>query len=1247
MTTYTSKDVSHIAKFNGTDFSFWKYQVLLVLEQHHLLKVVNGTETCPAPTPDAATGAITNQAAINTWTDKDVSARSCIFSSVEDSNRRSLISCKTSAEMWIRLATQYQQNAAESKHIMVQKFYKYEFEEGNNVMTHISTIEGMALQLSDLGTPIDQTQLLTKIIMTLPPSFQNFQAAWDLLPDANKNIGVLTSKLIQAESMNKHYGGNEEKDAAFFSKQSKTPFFNKGGTIPSTQGSKTPRQRQKCTYCGYNNHSVENCRKKIREETQAAVKMANQTQPQDRPAVYEDDAYAFQSSFSSRQSKTEWFADSGASQHMTDQRHLFSSFGAVTTGVRPVTGIGTNNEPLQVKGSGEIKIRSRIDGVWHDGKLSNVLYVPNIGANLFSIGAAADSGVNCNFTKNQVQVCRNNRLVAVGTRVGKNLYHLDIEAIPPTSEESLPSAALLSLSTWHRRFGHVNYATIQKMSSNSLVSGLKLDVTKADLPSCEGCAYGKSHRKPFPTVGRTRGKAVGDLIHTDVCGPMSIASPGGARYFIVFKDDFTGYRVLYFMKHKSEAFSFFQQFAARLKAQTGNTIKTLRSDNGGEYIDCSFENYLIAEGIRHESSAPHTPQQNGVSERKNRTVMESARSMLYSKGSSSGQKELWAEAVSCAVYTLNRASSRTVAVTPFEGWYGVKPDVSHLKIFGCSAYVHIPQVNRRKLDPKSEKCIFVGYSDTQKAYRFWNPQTRKLKISRDAIFCEEETPFNVYVSPPPTSWSPQISSVGREDNDAASQEVQPSTEPERRYPDRNRLQAKPRSALVAMMAKSSLDDEDPMTYNDAISSVDAGSWNSAMQNEMAALDLNKTWTLTTLPPGRSAIKSRWVYKLKRNSDGSVDRYRARLVAKGFTQRPGIDFDETYSPVVKHDSLRAVLAIAGAEDLELLQMDVTTAFLHGELEEELYLHQPEGFAVKGRESEVYRLHKSLYGLKQASRTWNQKFDDFLTKFGLTASQADPCVYYLRDGPNITIVAIWVDDGLVASSKKELLSDIIQYLKIHFEITFGPADVFVGLLITRDRPNRTLHLSQPNYINKILTKFNMLDCHPKGTPADPNSRLTANTSPLSPSESFPYREAVGSLMYCMISTRPDISYAVGQVAQFSNNPGKPYWEAVKRILAYLKGTADYGICFIGSTNNSLLSTFSDADYAGDLDSRRSTTGYLLMLNQGPVAWTSRRQQCTTLSTTEAEYVAACEATKETVWMRNLLQHVGPKTSNNFVL
>lgn len=302
---------------------------------------------------------------------------------------------------------------------------------------------------------------------------------------------------------------------------------------------------------------------------------------------------------------------------------------------------------------------------------------------------------------------------------------------------------------------------------------------------------------------------------------------------------------------------------------------------------------------------------------------------------------------------------------------------------------------------------------------------------------------------------------------------------------------------------SDSDIDDPgnsFTYLEAVSGSDSSFWLAAMQKEMSFLEDNLTWTLTSLQSNHVAIKVRWVYKVKRNIDGSIERRRARLVVKGFTQRPGIDFTETFSPVLKYDSLRVILAIAAVDDLDLFQFDVASAFLQSPLVGELYVEQPPGFCVVGRERDVYRLHKCLYGLRQASRAWNDTFNDFLSAFGLVASEADPCVYLFQSGKDFLIVALWVDDGLLICNNSELLAKILSYLKTTFVITLKPADRFVGLHITRDRVNRKLYLSQPSYIAvaiaynaSLLSTFRMTDCNPTKTPAHPNSRLFASSIP----------------------------------------------------------------------------------------------------------------------------------------------------------
>lgn len=302
------------------------------------------------------------------------------------------------------------------------------------------------------------------------------------------------------------------------------------------------------------------------------------------------------------------------------------------------------------------------------------------------------------------------------------------------------------------------------------------------------------------------------------------------------------------------------------------------------------------------------------------------------------------------------------------------------------------------------------------------------------------------------------------------------------------------------------------------------------------------------------------------------------MAKGYTQRQGIDYGETYAPVVTYDSLRVILSTAAALDLELIQLDIKTAFLYGHLEEELYLEQPDGFIDPKNKSDVCLLKKSIYGLKQAPRMWNQEFNKFLVKFGLTRSTIDPCVYFRRHQEEIRYVAIWVDDGLVCSNNRTTVNAILEHLKNHFDMRIMAADRFVGLEITRRREDRKILITQSDFITKILNQFKMESCHPKTIPSDPSGRLTPAMAPTNEEEELsmqttPYQEAVGCLMYLTSITRPDIAFATNQVARFSHNPGPAHWEGVKRILSYLSGTRNHGLCFSGSSSRTLTG-FTDA-------------------------------------------------------------------------
>ena len=431
----------------------------------------------------------------------------------------------------------------------------------------------------------------------------------------------------------------------------------------------------------------------------------------------------------------------------------------------------------------------------------------------------------------------------------------------------------------------------------------------------------------------------------------------------------------------------------------------------------------------------------------------------------------------------------------------------------------------------------------------------------------------------------------------------------------------------------------PISYKDAMSCPEAILWQAAIQDEYDSLMENGTWKIVSLPANRKAIKSKWVLDFKPGYQGVEPRYKARLVACGYAQLFGVDYLDTYAPVVKHYSIKMVLAIAALKNLEIMQLDIKTAFLYGELQEELYLAQPEGYIIAGKEKSVARLLKPLYGLKQAALCWYRKFNEAILLLGFVRCLHDSCVYHrFTTSGEYTIMVIYVDDGLVCSNTPAVLTEVIDFLKTHFKVRSLPANRFVGIDITRNRQTRTLKISQGHFAISILKRYNMEQCDGTHIPAKPNHRLTMDMCPKTREEQdqmkrIPYRECVGSLMYLMAMTRPDIALAVNQAAAYVSNPGPKHWAFLLDILRYIRGTLHYGIRYGGSTNSTLLG-FTDADWGGCNQTSKSTSGILFLFNGGPVAYGSRRQRAIATSTRDAEFYAACQAAKESIWLKSLL-------------
>lgn len=768
----------------------------------------------------------------------------------------------------------------------------------------------------------------------------------------------------------------------------------------------------------------------------------------------------------------------------------------------------------------------------------------------------------------------------------------------------------------------------------------------------------------------------------DLC-VMPTPSMDGSCYIATFIDHFSRLAVVKTLKQKSDTPAAVKEVLELLENQSGMKVRAVRTDRGTEYLNETLSEYFKGKGIVCETTAPYTPEQNGIAERLNRTLLERTRAMLIDANLPAN---LWNEVVKTACYIRNRSPISAGACTPWELFFGLKPDVSHLRVFGCLAYAHKPKHMRNKLEDKAWIGTFVGYELGSKAYRIMLKHENKIIVSRDVVFneappkertIEPPTPvdnqgydflvpeheseesetdddngnddkvnndkvnkINYYVKDFEFADSTTTGNTNAADTHDTATTQRPAPEPR---PARKRQLP---AALRENYALSATITE-PTTIYEALSGDNAEDWQRAMDEEMQALLANGTWILTELPPNAKPVPVKWVYKVKRNADGSIERYKARLVAKGYAQVYGIDFNEVFAPVSKHTTLRAFLSTVTELNMELQQLDVKTAFLNGELEETIYMQQPPGYE-QGGPNIVCLLKRALYGLRQAPRAWFNKLKTELEKMGFTASASDPSLYVCVNDNGVVLALVYVDDILLASKSRSAIDKVKAALMDTFDIhDLGDAKQFLGMEITRDRETGMLKLTQHRATVELLAKQGLTDCNPRSTPMDINLKISRATESddLLDTATFGYRELVGSLLYLSVCTRPDIAYAVGALARHMANPTAEHWSTAKALIRYIAGTTTYGIKYVKTGINGSVSItaanitplvgWCDADYAGDTDTRRSTTGYVFIMGNGAISWSSRLQPTVAVSTTEAEYMAAAHAVKEALWLRQLLK------------
>ena len=420
-------------------------------------------------------------------------------------------------------------------------------------------------------------------------------------------------------------------------------------------------------------------------------------------------------------------------------------------------------------------------------------------------------------------------------------------------------------------------------------------------------------------------------------------------------------------------------------------------------------------------------------------------------------------------------------------------------------------------------------------------------------------------------------------------------------------------------------------------------WVKAMQEKLHSIEKNDTWELCELPKGKRCVGSKWVYKTKYNSDGTIERHKARLVAKGFTQKHGVDFEETFAPVARQEIVRLLLSMAAQNHWSVYHMDVKSAFLNGYLDEEVFVQQPQGFQVQGKEHHVYKLKKALYGLKQAPRAWYTRIDGYFQKFGLMRSKNEPTLYIKREGNQILLVSLYVDDLIYMGSDPILNNKFKADLMNEFEMKdLGLMRYFLGMEVHQCQEE--IFVCQSKYAKDMLSKYGMMNCTGVHNHVA-HGELLCKDDGAPKASVIEFRSIVGSLMF-LCNTRPDIQFAVSLVSRYMNDPSILHLKAAKRILRYVKGTIGYGLHYSHVDKFELVG-FSDSDWGSNLDDRKSTSGQCFSLGSGMITWSSKKQSTVALSSCEAEYIALTVASAQALWLRKLLDEIGEKQHGPTIL
>ncbi|SYW84660.1 uncharacterized protein UHO2_04591 [Ustilago hordei] len=907
------------------------------------------------------------------------------------------------------------------------------------------------------------------------------------------------------------------------------------------------------------------------------------------------------------------------------------------------------HERLRVQAIGDATLRVRDVKI----PLTDVLHVPNLSKNLLSIPALTENGARVIFEESGATILQHDgSMVKSKTNRRKKRWEVysdalaaqlndPLEGIDATTTPAKPASHTTS-KLWHERFGHPGRNKTKQIQAHYLGKETQLG---HDARDCNCCSQAKQTRARMTSSKTERAQAPLELVHIDLM--TDLKGHPNYHHALIVVDDSSSYVYVKPLLSKAEAFPALKAWIKTAEIATDHTLKCIRSDNGTEWSSFGAEEWKREAGFRWQKTTPYVSAQNGRAERMIRSLQEKMRAMLVQR---SVPKELWPYAIMAAGHTLNLTPSTEANRVPYEDFYRKSAHglAKQLRVFGCLAWVHLPRKDHAgKHGVRAIPGIMVGYDDEHKGWKFFTPgHSPSIRWSNSATFHEakgwhdrpsEQSPLQFgFESLEAEGTRPEA------DSDKPELEVEvldmedplpePHTAPPTDPTDDNRSELDVEEMIgEAHTAALNL----TPTLKEALAGDDAQQWQEAIRKELDGLEAMGTWEIVDVPPNTRLVDSKIVLRLKLDADGIPVRHKARLVARGFTQREGIDFEETFAPVAPLSAIRALLSLAVERNWEIHQLDITMAYLNSTLNHVIYMKPPEGAKVPT--GKAYRVIKGLYGLKQSGREWNMEFDKFLRRSNFHRLDCAPCIYTRGEGDNFAIVVIYVDDTLIIAPTLETVRRIKEEIGQRWRMEDGGnVSHFLGIKITRNREAKTMDLEQTSYVKQLLDEH--LDKRRRKSSV-PLQDIPVPETAASMAERKEYPQIVGKLLWLSNGTRPDISQAVGVLARYMTQPSKEHYNAAQKVLQYLDHTRDTHLQYGSDKQQDFLTAHSDANWASDATAqRKSSSGSAVFVCGNLVAWKSALQRCTALSAVEAEFVAATEAAQEILFFKHLFKTVG---------